>query len=90
MKEQNTGEYDALVDCLDEVVAQLDGKEWSPDTLDTIAGILRSYGYTIREPVEGCGAQGPYGYLCTHHENGQHVARGTEPDSFAESWPIVK
>ena len=37
--------------------------------------------------MSGCGMTGPYGYRCTHHENGEHVARGTEPDSFAEAWP---
>ena len=36
----------------------------------------------------GCGAVGPEGYRCTHHEKGEHVARGTEPGSFAEAWPI--
>ncbi len=36
----------------------------------------------------GCGATGPNGYACTHHENGQHVARGTESGSFAEAWNI--
>ena len=37
----------------------------------------------------GCGLTGPYGYRCTHHESGEHVARGTEPGSFGEAWPIV-
>lgn len=39
--------------------------------------------------LTGCGQTGPYGYRCTHHENGEHIARGTEPDSFAEAWPIT-
>jgi hypothetical protein len=30
----------------------MDGKEWSPETLETIAEILRDEGFTIREPVE--------------------------------------
>jgi hypothetical protein len=38
--------------------------------------------------LDGCGAVGPYGYRCTHHENGHHVARGTEKDSFGEAWPL--
>ncbi len=36
----------------------------------------------------GCGAEGPHGYRCTHHKNGQHEARGTERGSLAEAWPI--
>lgn len=40
------------------------------------------------ELMQGCGATGPHGYRCTHHENDEHVARGTEPGSFAEAWPI--
>jgi hypothetical protein len=38
--------------------------------------------------ITGCGEVGPLGYLCTRHEEGQHVARGLELDSFAEAWPI--
>ena len=38
--------------------------------------------------ADGCGKIGPYGYRCTHHLNGEHIARGTESGSFAEAWPI--
>ena len=51
MKEQNTGEYDALCELLDEIVDRLDGQDWTPDTLDQIANILRQAGYVIREPA---------------------------------------
>lgn len=38
------------VDDLAEAVAALmDGRRWSVDTLDEIAGLLRTAGYTIRE-----------------------------------------
>lgn len=45
---------------------------------------------TAPTAAPGCGAIGPEGYRCTSHEEGQHVARGTEPDSFAEAWPITE
>lgn len=32
-----------------DIVAQLDGVEWSPDTLDAIASLLRARGFTIAE-----------------------------------------
>lgn len=35
---------------LDRIHALLDGQQWSPDTLDAIARLLRSAGYEIREP----------------------------------------
>jgi hypothetical protein len=34
---------------LEAIAAELDG-EWSPDTLDAIAWLLRTAGYTIEEP----------------------------------------
>jgi hypothetical protein len=34
---------------LDAIVEQLDGKTWSSDTLDNIAGILRDAGYAVRD-----------------------------------------
>lgn len=36
-------------DALDAIAALLDGQEWSPDTLDDIARILRDAGYEIRD-----------------------------------------
>lgn len=36
----------------------------------------------------GCGEVGPNGYRCTNHSETDHVARGIEPLSFAESWPL--
>jgi hypothetical protein len=30
-------------------VRELDGTEWSADTVDAIAGILRRAGYTVRD-----------------------------------------
>ena len=38
---------------LDAVVQQLDRKEWSPDTLDSIAELLRAGGFKIREVAGG-------------------------------------
>ena len=38
--------------------------------------------------LPGCGAIGPRGYACTEHDYGYHIARGTEPGSFAEEWPL--
>ena len=37
---------------LEAIVDQLDGKVWTPDTLDAIAGILRGAGYEIAGPGE--------------------------------------
>ena len=37
---------------LQAIHANMDGKEWSPDTLDAIAEILRGAGFTIREPAD--------------------------------------
>jgi hypothetical protein len=31
------------------IVRELDGTEWSADTVDAIAGILRRAGYTVRD-----------------------------------------
>ena len=39
-------------DALDAIHAELDGKEWSSDTLDNIAAILRDAGYSIASPDE--------------------------------------
>ena len=36
-------------DVLQSITWQLDGHEWSPDTLDTIANILRTNGYQVRD-----------------------------------------
>ena len=33
-----------------EILRLLSGREWSPDTLDDIAGLLNSNGYIIKEP----------------------------------------
>ncbi len=38
----------------------------------------------------GCGAESPNGYRCTHHFEGSHHAHGTEPGSWADSWPIAR
>lgn len=38
-------------EAIDRIHAQLSGLEWSPDTLDVIAGIVRLAGYTIAEPA---------------------------------------
>jgi uncharacterized membrane protein len=35
---------------INDIHALLDGKEWSPDTLDRISGILLNAGYKIRSP----------------------------------------
>ena len=40
----------AAAPALAEIAAQLDGCEWSPDTLDTIASIVRRAGFEVREP----------------------------------------
>lgn len=37
---------------LETIHASMDGKAWSPDTLETIADILRRAGFTIHEPHE--------------------------------------
>lgn len=34
---------------LADIVAELDGTQWGPDTVDTVASILRAAGFTIRE-----------------------------------------
>lgn len=45
----STGQLlDDLLGCLNGVVVLLDGKEWSPDTLDLIAVVLRANGFEIR------------------------------------------
>lgn len=36
-----------------DIVAQLDGVEWSPDTLDNIARLLRARGFTIADSAPG-------------------------------------
>lgn len=35
---------------IQEILRILDGKQWTVDMLDDIAGLLNSNGYTIREP----------------------------------------
>lgn len=65
-------------DALHAIVDLLDGVEWTPDTLDRIAEILRAAGYTIRD-LEGndvCGAESVDGYRCTLDagHTGDHVA----------------
>lgn len=40
--------------------ALMDGKEWSDDTLQGIAGVLASVGLRIREPGDGGGDQQRY------------------------------
>jgi hypothetical protein len=52
MKEQDTGQIDALRAALDSIHACMDGKEWDADTLDAIAGILEQLGYEIRTAEE--------------------------------------
>lgn len=37
---------------LDAICRELDGREWSADTLDAIADIVRASGRIIREPFE--------------------------------------
>ena len=37
---------------LDEIASVMDGKEWSADTLDAIAEILRAAGFSIRDSEE--------------------------------------
>jgi len=37
-------------DALDWIHDLLDGQEWTPDTLNEIADILRRAGYTVRDP----------------------------------------
>ena len=43
---------DMLRDTVAAIVAELDGVEWSPDTLNAIADHLRAAGWAIREPIE--------------------------------------
>lgn len=61
-----------------------------PDSYD-LAARIEKHLHTTRQAENrtGCGAVGPAGYRCTSHENGHHVARGTEPGSFADSWPLA-
>ncbi len=40
------GEHSAIA----RIVRELDAKEWSPDTLDAIAAILRDAGHEIKDP----------------------------------------
>lgn len=40
----------SMADLLRKIQQLMDGKEWSPDTLDGIAGILQEGGYEINEP----------------------------------------
>jgi hypothetical protein len=42
----------ARAGALAEIARALDGQEWSPDTLDTIAAILRRAGYVVRDPED--------------------------------------
>lgn len=42
----------------------------------------------VDEAEEGCGAEGPEGYRCTEHRGGEHIARGPDPETFAETWPL--
>jgi hypothetical protein len=46
------GTRKGAVDTLLAIHRLMDGVEWSPSTLDSIAENLRSAGYTIREPGE--------------------------------------
>lgn len=39
-------------EALDRIHKLLDGREWSADTLDAIADVVRSTGRVIREPQE--------------------------------------
>lgn len=38
------------IDTLDNIHAELDGTEWSSDTLEKVAFLIRAAGYKIREP----------------------------------------
>lgn len=38
---------------LQRIADELSGKEWSPDTLDSIANILRGVGFEIADPASG-------------------------------------
>jgi hypothetical protein len=61
-----------------------DGSLYGREYANARAAIAKATG-----KLDGCGAIGPEGYRCTHHEHGEHVARGTEPDSWADAWPIT-
>jgi hypothetical protein len=43
---------EALNAVIDQIAALLDGHEWTPDTIDQIAAIVRSTGRTIGEPSD--------------------------------------
>ena len=62
--------------------------EWADCTGGWEAEIWQEAQDYLRKTTSGCGTVGPQGYRCTHHENGEHVVRGTEPGSWAESWCI--
>lgn len=42
---------------------------------------------SLQAEAPGCGQTGPNGYKCTHHNESEHLARGTEENSLAVSWP---
>lgn len=42
----------AALSILSEIQSQLDGVEWSADTLDTIANILRQNGYSVADSAD--------------------------------------
>lgn len=49
---------------LDQIADQLDGVEWTPDTLDAIATIIVATGRQVRDPSEmlaSCFARGKIG-----------------------------
>lgn len=44
--------YRSLEATVDQIHATMDGKEWSSNTLNEIAEILKTHGYHIRSPDE--------------------------------------
>ena len=42
----------STLQALNEIHALLDGKEWTCDTMEEIARVIRSLGYEIREPLD--------------------------------------
>lgn len=45
-------EYPSAQTALDSIFDVMDGKQWSPDTLDAIAEILTDAGYVIHPPED--------------------------------------
>jgi hypothetical protein len=51
--QQIAGAIERAHNLLRAIQAEMDGKEWTPETLDAIARLLEDGGYPIREPKRG-------------------------------------